>query len=132
MNLLQAGDLPHFSTFYQYFLNARDWLEVRSSSSYLSEGQPLMICSFSLYAYSGFLSICTCNKTDCDGQESNLRFCPCSTGVLLITLFTTKLEPAPGFTGGSSGIDLVYQVGFEPTHPVGTDLQSAAALQLDR
>jgi hypothetical protein len=35
MNLLQAGDLPHFSTFYQYFLNARDWLEVRSASQYL-------------------------------------------------------------------------------------------------
>ena len=27
---------------------------------------------------------------------------------------------------------LVYQVGIEPTHPEGTDLQSAAALQLDR
>lgn len=27
---------------------------------------------------------------------------------------------------------LVVQVGFEPTHPGGTDLQSAAALQLDR
>lgn len=92
MNLLQAGDLPYFSTFYQYFLKARDWLEVRSSSRYLNEGHPPMICSFSLYAYSGFLSIYTYNKTWCGGQESNLRFCPCSTGVLLITLFTTNLK----------------------------------------
>ena len=31
-----------------------------------------------------------------------------------------------------NGVSLVGKVGFEPTHPKGTDLQSAAALQLCR